>query len=241
MKTTFLTAFLSVMLISGGYMSCVEFDELQGNIREQRIGRDSAKSAFKRLIPEIKAYFYENGGVESPRQFWRFPLQGYGASSIGGNGKGYTTSGFDYFDGNKSKAHPAHDLFIVDRDQDDNDDRSGSLVNIRSVSCGVVISVVREWEVGSELRGGKSVMIYDPVSNGIFAYAHMSIVFANVGDIVKAGETIGTVGRTGKNAYAQRSPTHLHISYMKIGADQLPRPENIYTDLVNSAKREREY
>lgn len=233
----FFSTLLLVPLV-GGYLSCVDFNELQTNIREQNISKDSAKSAFKRLIPEVKTYFTDNGGVEMSRDSWVFPLQGYTYRSIGANGKGYTTGGFDYFDGNKSSAHPAHDIFIHDADQDDNDDKTQSLVNIRSVSSGVVIALVREWEPGSELRGGKSVTIYDPTSNGIFSYAHMSIVFANIGDIIKPGDVIGTVGRTGKNAYAQRSPTHLHISYMHIGEDGLPRPENIYSSLVASSKRE---
>lgn len=232
-----ITSFL-LLSLAGGYMSCVDFNELQTNIREQKIGKDSAKSAFRRLIPEIKTYFYDNGGVEMPREAWTFPLQGYTYRAIGANGKGYTTGGFDYFDGNKSSAHPAHDIFIFDRDQDDNDDNTQSLVNIRSVSCGVVIANVKDWASDSELRGGKSVTIYDPATNGIFSYAHMSIVFANVGDIIRPGEVIGTVGRTGKNAYAKRSPTHLHISYMKIGENGLPSPQNIYTDLVASSKRE---
>ncbi len=229
---------LSLLLIpfAGGFVSVLDYDELQTNIREGKITKDSAKRAFKKLMPEIKSYYYDNGGVDVPREDWVFPVQGYDYRAIGGNGKGYLSKGFDFFDGNKSTAHPAHDIFIRDKDQDDIDDLTQANVNIRSVSCGVVISVVKDWESGSELRGGKSCVVYDPVTNGLFAYAHQSFVFANVGDIVRAGEVLGIVGRTGKNAFYPRSPTHLHISYMKIGEDGLPRPENIYNDLVKISR-----
>lgn len=222
--------------ITGGFISVVDYDELQGNIREGKISKDSAKRAFRRLMPEVKTYFYDNGGIDAPRETWIFPLQGYDYKSIGDGGRGYVSRGFDFFDGNRSTAHPAHDIFIRDNDQDDVDDVTQANVNIRSVSCGVVISVVRDWEPGSELRGGKSCVVYDPVSNGLFAYAHQSFVFSNIGDIVKPGDVLGLVGRTGKNAFAPRSPTHLHISYMKIGEDGLPRPENIYQDLVRAGR-----
>lgn len=216
---------------------CYDFDYLQTRIREGKIEKSEAKEEFKKLIPEIKTYFYDAGGVDAPRESWVFPVEGYNASSIGGNGNGYTTGGFDYFDGNKSKAHPAHDIFIKDDDFDDVDDKTGTLVHLRSMSSGVVISVVNDWQPDSELRGGKSVLIYDPMSNGLFAYAHASFIFVGVGDILKPGAVLGTVGRTGKNAAKLTSPTHLHISYMHIDADGLPRPQNIYKDLVASSKR----
>lgn len=215
---------------------CYVFNDLQTQIREGNIEKKEAKTQFKSIVPQLKQYFTDNGGVETPRENWIFPVQGYNHLSIGGYGKGYISKGYDYFDGNKSTAHPAHDIFIRDINQDDTDDKTGNLVNVRSMSCGVVVAVVNDWQPESELRGGKSVMIYDPVSHGLFAYAHHSFVFSGVGDIVRVGDVIGTVGRTGKNAYAAKSPTHLHISYMKIGADTLPRPENIYTDLLRAGK-----
>ena len=215
---------------------CYIFNDLQSQIREGFIQKQEAKTQFKQLVPQLKQYFIDNGGVEVPRENWFFPVQGYNHVSIGGNGRGYIAKGYDYFDGNKSTAHPAHDIFIKDDNHDDADDRTETLVNVRSMSCGVVVAVVNDWQPESELRGGKSVMIYDPVTNALFAYAHHSFVFSGVGDIVRAGDVIGTVGRTGKSAYAAKSPTHLHISYMKIGADTLPRPENIYTDLVRAGK-----
>jgi hypothetical protein len=234
MKYVYIIFSLSLL---GGYYSCVEFDVLQSNIREGKISKDSARRAFKRLIPEVHQYFVDNSGVFMPQEEWVFPVEGYSSNSIGAKGKGYSTGGFDYFDGNKSTAHPAHDIFIRDKDQDDVDDNTGALVNVRSVSSGVVLSTVKDWESSSELRGGKSVVIYDPESKGIFAYAHLSVVFANVGDILMAGEVIGTVGRTGKNAAMLRSPTHLHISYMKIAENGLPYPSNIYSALLSSKRQ----
>lgn len=233
------TLVLLSFYISNYVNPCYVFNDLQTQIREGQIEKQEAKIQFKAIIPQLKQYFTDNGGIEIPRENWIFPLQDYNHLAIGGHGNGYLAKGYDYFDGNKSHAHPAHDIFIRDADQDDTDDKTGTLVNVRSMSCGVVVAVVNDWQPESELRGGKSVMIYDPVSNGLFAYAHHSFVFSGVGDIIKPGDVIGTVGRTGKNAYAPKSPTHLHISYMKIGTDTLPRPENIYTDLVRAGKNSR--
>jgi murein DD-endopeptidase MepM/ murein hydrolase activator NlpD len=38
---------------------------------------------------------------------------------------------------------------------------------------------------------------------------------------VAGGQTIGTLGRTGANAYAERSPTHLHLMLLE-ASDMTP-------------------
>ncbi|MFN0201251.1 MAG: M23 family metallopeptidase [Bacteroidia bacterium] len=218
---------------------CVEFQQLNHSIREGLIGKEDAKLVFKYLIPQLRLYFAEKGGVHTPREAWRFPLAGYTYSAIGGkNGSGYTSKGFDYFDGNRSTAHPAHDIFIRDNNQDELDDVTYSHVPVLSMSSGVVVVSRNDWYPGDPSRGGNSVVIYDPTSNALFSYAHNAYTLVSVGDIVYAGQQIGAVGRTGKNAYEKRSPTHLHISYYKISdLTGLPYPENTYQELVNSSRR----
>ncbi|MBK8982128.1 MAG: hypothetical protein IPM38_07350 [Ignavibacteria bacterium] len=61
----------------------------------------------------------------------------------------------------------------------------------------------------------------------------MKNVYVDVGDYVSPGKPIGTMGRTGKNAYPSRSPTHLHIMYVRSYDGEL-LPENIYSDLLNA-------
>lgn len=163
---------------------------------------------------------------------WVFPVRGYTAAAIGGhNGSGYITSGFDFFEVN-SGGHPAHDIFINDANQDCIDDNTGHGVEILSMSGGMVVETRTNWTPDmTDIKGGNIVYVYDNFTNGLFYYAHMKEVRVKVGDIVKPGTTLGIMGRTGKNAYPSRSPTHLHIMYVRSHDGDLI-PENIYNDLV---------
>lgn len=163
---------------------------------------------------------------------WVFPVKGYTASAIGGyNGSGYITSGFDFFEIN-SGGHPAHDIFISDANQDAIDDNTGKPVEILSMSGGMVVETRTNWTTDMmDIRGGNIVYIYDNFTNGLFYYAHLKDVHVKVGDLVKPGTSLGTMGRTGKNAYPSRSPTHLHLMYVRSFDGDL-RPENIYNDLI---------
>jgi len=214
---------------------CEEFNALNTMVRDGLISREEAIIKIKSLIPETKDYFVKNGGVESAAEGWIFPLEGYTASSIGGkNGSGYNPQGYDYFDGNRHGGHPAHDIFIIDRDQDDLDDYTGQPVNILSVTNGVVIACEPDWEAGSDLRGGKYIYIFDPSTNGILYYAHNRKILVKPGDIVTAGQVIAECGRTGLNAYKKRSPTHLHLMYLKV-EEGYPKPEDIYRKLLKAS------
>ena len=83
------------------------------------------------------------------------------------------------------------------------------------------------------IKGGNIVYVYDDFTEGFFYYAHLNKVFVNVGDLVEPGTVLGTMGRTGKNAYPSRSPTHLHVMYVKSNEGDLI-PINIYDDLINA-------
>lgn len=216
---------------------CDSFNVLNTQVRDGLISKDEALSKVRELIPKIRDYFLQHGSIESTKDDWVFPLEGYSSASIGGsNGSGYKVSGFDYFDGNNHSGHPAHDIFINDKNQDGLDDYTHEPVNVLSVCNGVVIAYETEWETSSDLRGGKYIYIYDPGTEGIFYYAHNSEVLVKPGDIVKAGDVIAHVGRTGLNAYKKRSPTHLHLMYMYL-EDRYPKPRNIYEELINAKNR----
>ncbi len=213
-----------------------EFDKLYKQIRDGQISKDEAVPKLKAIADELTAYCKSKGAENIPNSEWVFPLKGYGAEAIGGtNGSGYITAGYDFFDGNRHGGHPAHDIFIHDRNQDCIDDYAGAPVDVLSMSGGVVVSLEKEWDSNSDLRGGKYVIIYDPFSNALFYYAHNNMVTVNIGDIVKPGEKIAEVGRSGLNAFKKRSPTHLHISFFAINDGDI-KPDNIYRDLLN-AKR----
>ncbi len=226
--------FLSASIYSQWENPCDEFNDLNTKVRDGLISRDDAQNQIRELLPKVKEYFYKSGGIEITDKDWIFPLQGYTSASIGGvNGSGYQPKGYDYFDGNKHGGHPAQDIFIVDKNQDNLDDYTEEPVNILSVSNGVVIACESEWEGSSDLRGGKYIYIYDPVYDGIFYYAHNSEIFVKPGNIVQAGDVIAHCGRTGLNAYKKRSPTHLHLMFLQV-EDGYPNPKNIYNELLNA-------
>ena len=104
------------------------------------------------------------------------------------------------------------------------DDNTQKPVNVLSVTGGIVVAAEKSWDESSALRGGIYVWIYDPGTKGMFYYAHNSELLVEVGQVVTPGEVIAHVGRTGLNAYKQRSPTHLHITYLKVKESGDPAP-----------------
>lgn len=217
-----------------GENPCTQFNLLNTLVRDGLIDKETARSRIKELIPRLKAYFYANGGTDSPENDWVFPVQGYHQKSIGGvSGSGYISKGYDYFDGNKHVGHPAHDIFITDKNQDGLDDNTRKTVNVLAMKSVVVVATVNEWEPGSDLRGGKYVYVFEPRTNGLFYYAHNSGIFVKPGDVVKAGAVLATVGRSGRNASPSRSPTHLHIAWL-IVVEGYPKPNDLYPALLKA-------
>lgn len=203
-------------------------------VRAGQIERQAAIDSMYSLTNALWDYMAELDGPKYSVDEWIFPVKGYTPSAIGGsNGSGYQPGNFDFFDLNTG-GHPAHDIFIHDRDQDMIDDGTGKPVEILSMSGGIVVETRKNWVPSMDtIKGGNIVYVYDNYTNGLFYYAHLKDVSVDVGDIVKPGMVLGTMGRTGKNAYPQRSPTHLHIMYVRSHDGEL-MAENIYKDLLNA-------
>jgi hypothetical protein len=182
-----------------------DWNALNTAVRDGTIGRSEARARLSVLREKLRAEFGRVGGKERV-----FPVAGYGPA-WGEEGKGYRPVGYDFYDGNRHGGHPAHDLFICDRDQDSRDDRSGREVPVVAFSAGVVVATATEWTPGSDLRGGIYIWIYDPASDRFCYYAHLGRADVRPGQTVRAGEPLGVLGRSGKNAWAKRSPTHLHF------------------------------
>lgn len=209
---------------------CKQFDSLYARIRDQNIDTSFAKKEFQKIIRQIKS---EDIPVQKTKE-WIFPLQGYTPKYIGGkNGEGYIPQGYDFFTGNNHKAHPAHDIFIYDFNQDCIDDAKKKYVNVLSVTEGIVLACTKTWDTTSTLRGGIYVWVYSSSEDALFYYAHLNSVSVNTGDIVQAGQVLGTVGRTGLNAYKKRSPTHLHFSMISVKTN-LPVAQNPYQKLCSA-------
>ncbi len=214
---------------------CTAFHILNIKIRDSKIKEDEAFQQIKTLMPKIKKAYYKQGGTDFQESSWYFPLQYYDIKAIGGtNGNGYNASKYNFFDGNKHLGHPAQDIFIYNKNHDCLDDNTQKPVNVLSMTGGVVIDTDTLWDVKSNLRGGKYIWIYDPYSNSLYYYAHNNKIFVKPGDIVEPGKVIATVGRTGSNAYKDRSPTHLHMMQLKMGTNYYPRPYDFYQNLIKT-------
>jgi len=209
---------------------CIKINTLNNSILSGSIKKRDAIVSFKILMAELDRQVVN---IQTDNTLI-FPLKGYKASAIGGvHGNGYSDIGYSYFDGNKHLAHPAHDIFIRDKDQDGIDDKTGQPVDVLSVADGVVLACRNQWDVQSDLRGGRYIWIYHPQLNMITYYAHNREILVTPGDVVKQGQKIAEVGRTGFNAFKKRSPTHLHFGTYRLQGG-VPLPFNPYSQLTKA-------
>lgn len=214
---------------------CNTFRQIQLDIRDCVISPDSARLAFQTVMRNIKAEFNLDSCKKIDSSYFVYPVRCYTPrESIGGGGEGFNPEGFDLFDMNVKGSHPAHDLFVYDKNQDNIDDRTWRPVDVLAFTSGMVIATENNWKYDSELRGGNWIWIYDPCLNGLFYYAHNNIVNVQPGQWVNAGDKISEMGRTGFNAYKKRSPTHLHMMFLKLNLDALPEPYDTYDWMVNA-------
>lgn len=141
---------------------------------------------------------------------WIFPVEGVGLESIGGQGNGYVRSAFLPCYATPSPGHPAHDIFVDDPHHGSRD-RQGRPFIARAVEEGRVLVAHDGWTPDDPGRGGNYLMLLLPARRLIAYYAHLETILVRPGERVRAGQAIGTIGRTGRNAWLARSPTHLHF------------------------------
>lgn len=199
-----------------------------------KIERSAAVDSIARYVPLAVKFCKENGVQFTKRKDWVFPMKGYTVISYRRDGNDFIDDKFDYFQGGESHGHPAHDIFIRDIDANTLEDSTGKHVDALAMVSGVVFWIVADWKPGDFGRGGNSVKLFDPESQAMFYYSHLDSVTVKVGDIVKAGDIVGTVGRTGRKAV--KGKTHLHIAYYPI-TDGEPVPEDFIEDLYKAEKR----
>ena len=218
---------------------CNSFRQLQTDIRDCVITPDSARIAFQDVMRKIQSEFNRDSCQAIDSSYFVYPVSNYRPrESIGGKGKGYRARGFDLFDMNAKGSHPAHDLFMRDRDQDNLDDRTWLPVNVLAFTPGLVIATETNWQYDSELRGGNWIWIYDPCLDALIYYAHNNIIEVQPGQWVNAGDKIAEMGRSGFNAAQKRSPTHLHLMFLQLDSDALPQPVDTYDWLMKATIKE---
>jgi len=150
-----------------------------------------------------------------------FPLRGYGPKHVGGKrGEGYRPSRYRFVGPHRRIGHPAQDIFVYDGNQDSLEDRTGNPVEVLALAEGIVVSTFSEWtqasqEPGNGNRGGNYIWIYHPALRMFAYYAHLQDLKAALGERLAGGQVIATLGRTGTNAFAERSPTHLHLMLLQ--------------------------
>ncbi|RPI18157.1 MAG: M23 family metallopeptidase [Ignavibacteriae bacterium] len=198
------------------------------------IDKDAAIDSIELYVPLAVQYCKTLDISFTKRSDWVFPMTGYTAISYRNNGKDYKDEKFEYFQGGDSKGHPAHDIFILDADSNVIEDATGKKIEAVAIVSGVIINIKNTWVPGDLGRGGNFVKLFDPVSKAIFYYSHLDSVLVQVGQIVRAGETVGIVGRTGRKAVHGR--THLHIAYYKI-EDGEPIAQDIIKDIYKAEKK----
>jgi peptidoglycan LD-endopeptidase LytH len=207
---------------------CDDWNRVEKSIRDNMVERKQAKEKIIALDRELLAA-YSGKSVHSGNHF---PVKGYGAKSIGGRqGSDYTPSGYDFYTGNRHGGHPAHDLFIRDKSRNGLDSGTGKSAEIVAFSDGVVIAVNTVWEYPSPIRGGRYIWIFNPDENRYYYYAHLEKLLVAPGALVKAGDTIALLGRSGKNAWPKRSPTHLHFMCLSFDNGRMT-PHDTYGELL---------
>jgi murein DD-endopeptidase MepM/ murein hydrolase activator NlpD len=199
-----------------------EWGAFEVMVRDQQILKPEARKRFRVLYDSLLVIVPIDSF--SRKSQWTFPVSGYSKKDIGKNGFRpdirYGSSpikGYDFFDGNRHGGHPAYDIFIRDSNHDRRDDRTGIPVAIVAPVDVLVLSVNTGWQSGSEIRGGNYIWALHPPKNLLLYFAHLDSIMAVPGRFCRAGDTLATMGRTGKNAAPKRSPTHLHFMVLEAG------------------------
>ncbi|MEJ5377504.1 MAG: M23 family metallopeptidase [bacterium] len=206
-----------------------QWDLLQALVRDNKISHQEARERLLELHGQLTLLFREKDKDKK----MAFPIKGGSWRDLGGRGgSGFVARGYDFFQGNRHGGHPAHDIFILDRDQDSLEDRSGKPVEVLAFLSGVVVGLNRDWKPGSNIRGGNYVWVFTPWRELYCYYAHLQEVLVEVGQWVEAGQTLGTLGRSGKNAFPSRSPTHLHFMCLFFDDGRMS-PYNPYQELLS--------
>jgi murein DD-endopeptidase MepM/ murein hydrolase activator NlpD len=210
-----------------------DFERYNRLIRDGGIAPERAQPLLEPIVTRLKEHAQRYSFRRTP---WIFPVEGYDIQAVGESGRGYRPNirygvsvikGYSFFDGNRHGGHPAHDIFIRDRNQDSVDDRTGKPVHLRAMLDGIVVTVNTGWTTGSHLRGGNTVVVYHPQEDLFAYYAHLATVTVARGELVHAGDRLGTIGRTGRSAAEPRSPTHVHLMVSRF----VPRGRHGYADL----------
>ena len=217
----------------------LSFHDLYQQLRDGLVDTTLARVKVRKLLDEIGTYYLEQRSPKPEDTTLYFPVQGYGIQMIGGkNGSDYVPGKYNFYNTFGNRSHPAHDIFVNDKNQDCMDDNRNQPIKIFAVTPGIVVSTEHCWDTTMNTRGGNYIYIYEPLSKMMYYYAHNTVLFVDIGQVVEAGQTIAYMGRTGLNAYKKRSPTHLHFSMLQFRQDGTAHPVKGYKYLRRAKQKD---
>lgn len=226
---------LLIVLISapGGVVPLIQrFQRIERDVMHGRVDARVARSKLAALMPRLRQQLLADVAFRRPTsRRWRFPvLGGSRRHNVGGKGSGYRPltpkPSYSFYHGNKHGGHPAHDVFIHDRNGDCKDDRTAKPVPVVAMTRSIVVSVNRAWKAGLP-RGGIYLWLYEPVRDEFHYYAHLDRLDVRLGQVLQPGQQIGTVGKTG---FKRRRPCHIHLMVLRFDKARMS-PVNYYDRL----------
>lgn len=182
------------------------WEELEQSVWDGKASPKEARARFKELWPQVSIDDKPSDPVN--RWQWAFPLPGYDAEAYG---LSYAPEGYRFYDGPQAKGYPALNIYIRDRQRRGLDDRDGKPVPVVACRDGVVVSARRYWEPSDANPLGVYVCVFDQEQKLFFYYCHLAKLRVSVGELVRKGQLLGTLGRTGKDLQLKRLGTHLRL------------------------------
>ena len=91
---------------------------------------------------------------------------------------------------------------------------------VYGMGSGLVVVAENGWSPDDEsstssIRGGNTVIVFNYLTEEFYRYAHLDRVVVSPGELIMEGETLGTVGHTGKTASLPGHGQHLHLEIRK--------------------------
>lgn len=205
------------------------WDALEKAVRDGLVTPEVARAELLRVVAALR----QAHPTREDRR-WTVPVRGGRVAWLGGrNGEGFRPNGprpaYSWYDGNKHGGHPAHDVFIPDRNRDCLHDRTRDPFIAVAMQPGVVASINTGWAPG-EPRGGKYVWLYQSATDRFYYYAHLNRVDVRPGQRVQAGDALGTVGNTGFPADRANKPCHIHLMALDVAGGAM-KPYDYFRDL----------
>lgn len=143
----------------------------------------------------------------------------------------------------KGRHGDAFDIFFSTVQNEDEDEMGPELY---AMTSGIVVAAKDGWIGGdtydSYITGGltpsagNGVVIYNVAQNRMYSYFHMHSISVAVGDVVYAGDIIGTGGNTGINAKKRGHGKHVHFEIWDIAEGRSLTAKELRDFVVSSVE-----